>query len=576
MKIIPILVEEGIIDEVKAKALEMEVKREEKTEEELLLERKIISEEFLFKLKSKKLKVPSQKIALEKISEEIFDFFPEKTMVQYKMAPLTKTKNTFEVGMVYPEDIKSQETLIFLSRKNKFKYKVFLITFTDFNGILKKYRTLKRETERALKELKKEEVVPKAEEPKAEELVEVEKMAEEAPVIKIVSTVLQHAVEEGVSDIHIEPTEDKLKFRFRIEGFLYSKLSLPRNLHSAVIARIKILSDLRIDETRLPQDGRFSKKILGRNIDFRVSTFPTILGEKVAIRILDPEKGLKDYKELGLTERNFQIVQDTLSKPHGLILSVGPTGCGKSTTLYAFLRTLNKEGVNIVTVEDPIEYFIKGINQSQVKSVIGYTFANALRQIMRQDPDIIMVGEIRDSETASLAIHAGLTGHIVLSTLHTNDAVGAIPRLIDMGIKSFLIPPALNLIVAQRLIRTLCPHCKKKIEPSSKVKEFILEKINSLPEIFKKKIKIPTPLNVWEPQGCPKCNSDGYLGRTGIFEVLKMTNSLAQVIIEEPTEAKIFKEAQNQGMITMEQDGVLKALSGETSIEEVIRVAEER
>jgi len=573
MKITPILIEQGIIDEVKAKALEMEAKREEKTEEEMVLERKIVPEEVLFELKSKKLKVPFKKVAVEKISEEIFDFFPEKIMVQYKMAPLSKRNNTFEIGMVYPEDIGAQKSLIFLSRKNKFKYKVFLITFTDLEEILKKYRTLKRETEEVLKELEleKEELLPKA-----KELVEVEKMAEEAPVIKIVSTVLQHAVEEGASDIHIEPTEDKLRFRFRLEGFLYSKLFLPRNLHSAVVARVKILSDLRIDETRLPQDGRFSKKILDRDIDFRVSTFPTMLGEKVALRILDPEKGLKDYKDLGLTKRNFEMVQDVLNRPHGLILSVGPTGCGKSTTLYAFLRTLNKEGVNIVTVEDPIEYFIKGINQSQVKSVIGYTFANALRQIMRQDPDIIMVGEIRDSETASLAIHAGLTGHIVLSTLHTNDAVGAIPRLIDMGIKPFLIPPALNLTIAQRLVRILCPHCKKKIEPSSKVKEFILEKINSLPPIVKKEIKIPTPLNVWEPQGCPKCNFDGYLGRTGLFEVLKMTDSLAQIISEEPSEIKIFKEAQNQGMITMEQDGILKALAGETSIEEVIRVAEER
>ncbi len=571
MKIIPILIEEGIIDEVKAKALEMEVKRKEKTEEEIVLEHKIVSEEVLFKLKSKRLKVPFQKVVLEKISEEIFDFFPEKTMAQYKMAPLSKRNSTFEVGMVYPEDIGAQKSLIFLSRKNKFKYKVLLITLTDFEGILKKYRTLKRETEKVLKELEKEEVVPRA-----EELVEVEKMAEEAPVIKIVSTILRHAVEEEASDIHIEPTEDKLKFRFRLEGFLYSKLSLPRNLHSAIVARIKILSDLRIDETRLPQDGRFSKKILDRDIDFRVSTFPTMLGEKVVIRILNPEKGLKDYKELGLTERNFQIVQDVLNKPHGLILSVGPTGCGKSTTLYAFLKTLNKEGVNIVTIEDPIEYVIKGINQSQVKSGIGYTFANALRQIMRQDPDIIMVGEIRDSETASLAIHAGLTGHIVLSTLHTNDAVGAIPRLIDMGIKSFLIPPALNLTIAQRLIRSLCPYCKKKIKPVSKIEEFLQEKINLLPPEIKKEIKIPTPLNIWEPKGCPKCNFDGYSGRTGIFEVLKMTDSLAQIIIKEPSETKIFKEAQNQGMITMEQDGVLKVLSGETSIEEIIRVSEER
>jgi len=572
MKIIPILLEEGIVDKIKAKALEIESKREEKTEEEIILERNIISEQLLFDLKSKKLKIPFKKVVLEEISEGIFDFFPEEAMTQYKMVPLSSKDGIFEIGMIYPEDVRAQETLRFLSRKNKFKYKVFLIGFKDFNKILKRYGTLKREAEKALNKIKEEEILPESK----EKLSEVEKMAEEAPVIKIVSTVLKHAVEEKASDIHIEPTKDKLRFRFRLDGILRSRLSLPLNLHSAIIARIKILSNLRIDETRLPQDGRFSKKIGAQDIDFRVSTFPTILGEKVAIRILDPQKGLKDYRKLGLTKRNFQVVENMLKAPHGLILTVGPTGCGKTTTLYAFLKTLNKEGVNIVTVEDPIEYFMEGLNQSQVKTEIGYNFANALRQILRQDPDVIMVGEIRDNQTASLAIHAGLTGHIVLSTLHTNNAIGVIPRLIDMGIKPFLIPSALNLVIAQRLIRALCPYCKKKVKAIPKIKEFVLEKVNSLPEIIRKEIEIPEPLELFEAQGCSKCNFTGYLGRAGIFEILEMTGNLAEIILAGASETKIFKEAQNQGMITMEQDGVLKILVGETSIEEVMRVSEER
>jgi len=343
-----------------------------------------------------------------------------------------------------------------------------------------------------------------------------------------------------------------------------------------VVARIKILSNLKIDEARIPQDGRFSTEIDGKSIDFRVSTFPTTLGEKVAIRVLDPATGLKSFEDLGLEERNLKVVKEGISKPYGLILATGPTGCGKTTTLYAILQMLNKEGVNIVSIEDPVEYFIEGVNQSQVKPEIGYDFANGLRHILRQDPDIIMVGEIRDEETANLVIHAALTGHIVLSTLHTSNALGVIPRLVDMGIKPYLLPPVLQLAMAQRLVRKLCDSCKKKIKPTPEIKSLILKEINELPPAIKKDIKFPASFEIFAPQGCQKCGSTGYSGRIAVFEILSMTDSLAGIILKEPSEINILEEAKRQGMITMKQDGILKALRGVTTIEEILRVAEEK
>lgn len=295
--------------------------------------------------------------------------------------------------------------------------------------------------------------------PSAEEF---ERLAEEAPITKVVAVILGHGVDGRAADIHIEPIEGKVRVRFRLDGILHASIFLPFHLLPALISRIKILASMKIDETRVPQDGRFSTKINGKNIDFRVSTFPTMLGEKVAIRVLDPTQGLINLDDLGLTQRNIQLVREAIAKPYGLLLSTGPTGSGKTTTLYTLLRMLNKEGKNIVTLEDPVEYFIDGVNQSQIRTEIGYTFATGLRHVLRQAPDIIMVGEIRDEETASLSIHSALTGHLVLSTLHTNNALGVIPRLIDLGIRPFLISPTLKLAIAQRLVRKLCSECKKR------------------------------------------------------------------------------------------------------------------
>jgi type IV pilus assembly protein PilB len=401
-------------------------------------------------------------------------------------------------------------------------------------------------------------------------------MAEEAPITKIVAVILRNAVEGLASDVHIEPTQNKLRVRFRLLGQLHPSLFLPLKIHRAVVARIKILSNLKIDETRIPQDGRFSIKVEGKQIDFRVSTFPTTLGEKVAIRVLDPKVGLGTFEELGFAGRNLEVLKKGIVKPYGLILVTGPTGSGKSTTLYAILQLLNKEGVNIVTLEDPAEYFIEGINQSQVKPEIGYDFATGLRHILRQDPNIVMVGEIRDEETASLAINAALTGHIVLSTLHTNNSVGVIPRLVDMGVKPYLIAPTLQLAIAQRLVRRLCDACKKKTELKTEIRDMIEKELLVLPESVKKDLKIAKPLTAYTLKGCNKCGNTGFSGRIALYEILLMTDSLADIISKEPSESRILKEAKAQGMITMKQDGIIKVLQGITTIEEVFRVAEEK
>jgi len=574
MSLVQQLVKKGLLEKEKATTLEFEIKTSGKKEEEVILERRIVSEDFLFNLKSENLKIPLKEVIPEEIPLETLEQIPEETAKYYKMIPLRKKDKALEVGMVYPEDLKAQEALKFLARQGLFSYKVFLITPTTLNNLLKQYRTLKREVGRALEELETELEAEKI--IRLPTVAEVERLVEEAPITKIVAVILRHAVEGGASDIHIEPIRDRLRVRFRVLGILHSSIFLPLRIHPAVIARVKILSNLKIDETRIPQDGRFSTRIGDKDIDFRVSTFPTSLGEKVAIRVLDPTVGLKSFEQLGLEGRSFEVVKNSIKKPYGLILATGPTGSGKSTTLYAILQLLNKEGVNIVTLEDPIEYFIEGINQSQIKPEIGYDFAIGLRHVLRQDPNIIMVGEIRDEETASLATHAALTGHLVLSTLHTTNALGVIPRLIDLGIKPYLIPATLSIAIAQRLVRRLCDFCKKKIKPKKEISELILNEIENLPPLIKKDLQLPKSLFIYQAKGCKKCNNTGFSGRIAVFEVLSMTDQLSDIILKEPAEAKIQEEAKRQGMITMKQDGIMKILEGITTIEEVLRVAEEK
>ncbi len=575
MTLIQYLIKKELIDKKQAASLEYDVKISGKREEEVIIEKGIVPEDLVFEAKGENLKVPVRKVAAEEVPLEILELIPQESAKYYNMIPLSQKEKTLEVGMVYPEDLKAQEALKFLSRQGKFNYQVVLISLTTFNKILKQYQTLKKEVKIALEELETELKADEETQRTPLKKAEFERMAEEAPITKVVAVMLRHAVDAKASDIHVEPTKKELRVRFRVDGILHANLLLPLQTHLAIVARIKILANLKIDENRIPQDGRFSTRINGKDIDFRVSTLPTTLGEKVVMRILDPTEGVKKFERLGLEKRNFEVVDRAVKRPYGLILATGPTGSGKTTTLYAILNLLNQESTNIITLEDPVEYFVGGINQSQIRPEIGYSFAQGLRHILRQDPNVIMVGEIRDEETASLAVQAALTGHIVLSTLHTNNALGVIPRLIDLGVAPFLIPSALSAAIAQRLVRVLCPDCKKAVDPNPEVKEMILHELENLPPIIKKDVNVPKDFKIYTAQGCKKCTS-GYLGRVALFEILETTSQLADLILQKPTEAQISQEAKRQGMVTMRQDGVLKVLAGTTSVEEVVRATAER
>lgn len=561
-----ILINKKLITPDVLKSIKKEAEEKNKNIEELLLERKLIDEQQLYQLKSEVLKIPFQDLSKREIELEVLKLVPLEAAQHYGFVPfnIDKKRKILEVGMLNPEDIDAGEALKFIAHRNNLSPKPYIISFTDFQKILKEYSTLKGEVKEALEALKKE---IEEEKKKPVEIIEkekIEKIAEEAPITKVVDLIIKHAIEQRASDIHIEPGEKSTRVRFRIDGILHTNLDLPLRIHPAIVSRVKILSKLKIDETRKPQDGRFFTETAGKKIDFRISTFPTYMGEKVVMRILDPSVGLRKLSDLGLEGRNLDALDKAIQRPHGLILITGPTGSGKTTTLYSILNILNQEGVNIVSLEDPIEYCIEGINQSQVRPEIGYTFATGLRHVVRQDPDKIMVGEIRDNETAALAIHAALTGHLVLSTLHTNDAIGIIPRLIDMKIDRYLIPPTLILALAQRLVRRLCPESKKQIKPSAEIEDLIKKQ---LPDV-------KTPYALYEPQASEECPK-GTKGRIAIFEVLEITSQLKEIILKEPSESRIREEAKRQKMTTMLQDGIQKALKGLVGFEEVRKAVEE-
>ena len=524
-----------------------------------------IPEDKILELKGEYLNVPIKKVNVEEMSFEALKYISEDSAEHYGFAPLELKDGVLEVGILDPENIQAMDALEFISNKLGIPFKIFIISRSDYDHIVEAYKGLESQVEEALEELDTKDL-NEAKKMSAENLSqeikniksgEQGKIVEDAPVIKIVAVILRNALEGNASDIHIEHTGEKIKVRFRVDGMLHTTITLPPNVYSGIVARVKILAKLRLDEKRKPQDGSFSANIDGRKIDFRVSTMPAYYGEKVVMRILDSEKGVKPMDQLGLSEVNLKIIRDAIKRPYGLILITGPTGSGKSTTLYSMMNELDKETSNIVSLEDPVEYHMPDINQSQMMPEIGYTFASGLRSILRQDPDIIMVGEIRDKETAQLAIQAALTGHLVLSTLHTNSAVGAIPRLVDMGVDPYLIAPTLIVSIAQRLARLTFPASRKEVPMDPSVRTQVEEQMKDLPEEFRPNIGD----KMYEVVPSPECPS-GTRGRIAVFEMFKIDKELQNVILKNPTNNEIYKVARKNGMLMMREDAMLKSLQG--------------
>ncbi|MBI2038925.1 MAG: type II/IV secretion system protein [Candidatus Niyogibacteria bacterium] len=559
------LVERGLITERDALGVKREA-ADDAAFERLLLARGV-SESDVLGVKSEFYGVPAFELQGSKVNAEVLKNIPEESARHYRFIPLGIRDGVLELGMADPSNIEAREAIKFIAAKNNIPYKIYVISASDLNAVLEEYKSLGGEVTKVLSEFELAVSGEKLTIPTLEAAENV--LVEEAPVTKMVAVIIRHATEGKASDIHIEPSRDKLRVRFRVDGVLYTSLILPMAIHESLVSRIKIMTKLLLDEKRKPQDGRFSAQVDQRQIDFRVSTFPTAFGEKVAVRILDPETAILSLPELGLEGENLSAVEEALARPYGMILVTGPTGSGKTTTLYAMLQTLNRERYNIVSLEDPIEYNIEGVNQSQVRPEIGYTFANGLRSILRQDPDIMLVGEIRDKETAELAIHSALTGHLVLSTLHTNDAIGAVTRLMDMGVEPFLLAPTLACVIGQRLVQTLCAESREPMKVEGTLEERLEAELADIPALMRKKIELPKDVYEALPSAvCPK----GTRGRLGVFEVLSTTKEFERVILREPTQEAIQAEFRRQGRLTMREDGIMKVLDGRVGLEQLVQI----
>lgn len=581
------LVDTGLITRDDFVAAEKRAKKKNDTVEHLLISEGKIPADEMVKLKGHILGVPFVDLTKEKISYEVLSLVPEPIARKNAIIAYKKEGNTLEVAMTDPGDL---PTVDFIRKQSGLSVKVRLTSEASIKRALEQYQKSLEAEFGDIIEKEKTNVIGDNDTPlevqhEGDQDVEatgedLKKMAEDVPIIKIVDTLLRHAILQKASDIHIEPQDKEMVVRYRIDGILHDAMTFPRRVASGIIARIKVLSDLRLDEHRLPQDGRFGIETDGAKISFRVSTIPVFDGEKAVMRLLPENNEGFTLEALGFHGTGLDRLHEALKKTVGMVLVTGPTGSGKTTTLYTSIDILNTAKVNIATIEDPIEYRMGRINQTQVRPDIGFTFANGLRSLVRQDPDVIMIGEIRDGETAGLAVNAALTGHVVLSTLHTNSSAGALPRLVDMGVEPFLIVSTVNVIVAQRLVRKLCDDKEKYTLSESEIKrlekEINIEKvIAALKEekIIKSSETIKT-IPFYRPKTTADC-PDGYKGRVGIYEVFEVTPTIKQLVMQSATADQISKQAETEGMLTMIEDGLFKAVQGVTSIEEVLRVIRE-
>ncbi len=568
-KIEQILLDEKIITKEQADLARLESGTSGKSIDAILEERGFASRDQIVLAHAKASGFSEVVLSGKLISPEILGLFPEMLARRYVALPfeLDKESGVLSVAMADPLDLAS---INFLEKRTQKKIKPFYATATAIKDSIDRYysKDLGAVVSQALKES-----------PSETEIVGGtnvgglgSEVIRDTPVAKIVERILEYAINSRASDIHIEPLEENTRVRFRVDGVLHDESVLPSEIHDAIISRVKILSDLKIDERRIPQDGRFTFKTGSAEIDVRVSTLPTIHGEKVVLRLLRKSGGVPSFSELGLRGSALKNLEIAILRPHGVIVVCGPTGSGKTTTLYSVLTKVNSTKVNIVTLEDPVEYYIAGVNQVQVNPLAGLTFATGLRSFLRQDPNVILVGEIRDQETTDLAIQAALTGHLVFSTLHTSNAAGAIPRFLDLGAEPFLLASSLNAVLGQRILRKICPSCRESFLPP----EILVADIrNVLGRLLLQDKAEPGKLQLFRGKGCAECEGTGFLGRIGIFEVLPVTDGISKLILSHTDANEVERKAVEEGMITMKQDGYLKAIEGVTTIEEVLRVAQD-
>lgn len=547
--------------------------------EKAIIDRHLMDEMGLARVKAEGLGMTYVDLIGKDIDEEVLRIIPKTVAQNYEVVAYAKEGTRINVAYVDPLNTAAVEAMGFLMAERNMISVPSVTSKESYKFVLKKYDVLEKEVARVLETAEEKEASEK-EKAKEEEEFKLEETIKGAPVSRIVSVIMRYAVEMKASDIHIEVLGNKTRVRYRIDGILRSLLSLPLHMHNSVVSRIKVLANLKLDETRIPQDGRISRVIGGKKIDFRLSTLPIQGGtggmEKVVMRVLDTSAGVPTLDQLGFRERYKKVLQEEARRPHGMMLITGPTGSGKSTTLFTMLGMINEEAINISTLENPVEYFLPGINQSQIRPEVDFTFSGGLRALLRQDPDVIMVGEIRDKETGELAVHASLTGHMIFSTLHTNDALGVVPRLTDMGVEPFLLSATLNVIIAQRLARKICEHCKTEDKIPEKQVDQVRESIKDIPDdYFENGLSKDGELKFFKGSGCIRCGDTGYKGRSAVAELIQVTQELRKLMNSGFPEKEVKEEIARQGWITLQQDGFLKTLEGITTVEEVLRLSKE-
>ncbi len=570
------LIDSSILPKDQVEQVAEEAKQAGKDLGKMLLEKQLVKEAELQRMYAYILGIPFVDLSKEAVPIDILQIVPELIAKKYNIVSFQKSGGDLKVAMLNPEDL---QTIDFIKKKTGLRIIPCLTTRESIQGALKQYeRSLKAEFGDILTDDVKEEGKEQEE--------NLEAVAAGLPIIRIVDTLLKHAILESASDIHIEPEEKEVHVRYRIDGVLHEAMTLPKDVAQGIVARIKVLSNLKLDEHRLPQDGRFKIEKDDYKIAFRVSILPVFDGEKIVMRLLDESSKGLTLEKMGLHPHALEVVQREINKPNGMILVTGPTGSGKTTTLYTVMDILNTPEVNVSTVEDPVEYRMPRVNQTQVQPKIGMTFAAALRSLLRQDPDIIMVGEIRDEETLEIAMHAAMTGHLVLSTLHTNSAAATLPRMLDMGAEPFLIASTVNVIIAQRLVRRLCVECRQEYTMDEKEIETLSQSYN-IEEIFSflqkdtvskkylKDVKTWSDVTFYKAVGCDQCGGEGYRGRQGIYEVLEMDTDVRKLVTQAGTTEMIDDQAKKNGMASMVTDGFIKMVQGITSLEEVMRVTKE-